>query len=47
LALKVALTNFLVAPPQEQHAPATLLALTFVQAAVQAPVVVVASSFRP
>jgi hypothetical protein len=46
-ALKGALTNFLVAPLQEQHWPATLAALIFVQAAVQPPVVVVPPSFRP
>jgi hypothetical protein len=31
----------------EQHLPAMFVVLTFVQAAVQEPVLVVSSSFRP
>jgi hypothetical protein len=47
LALKVALAKSLFTPPQLQHWPETLVVLTFVHAAVQLPVVVVPSGFRP
>jgi hypothetical protein len=46
-ALQVDLANFLLTPPHEQHWPATLLALIFVHAAAQLPLLVLASSFRP
>src|SRR5262245_27236705 len=45
--LNADLENSLFAPPHVQHWPATLDRLTLVQAAVQAPVVVVLSSLSP
>ncbi len=47
VALQADLAKFLVAPPQLQHWPAMLVVLILVHAAVQLPVVVVPSGFRP
>jgi hypothetical protein len=47
VVLHADLANLAVLPLQEQHAPARLVAFIFVQAAVQAPVVVVPPAFSP
>lgn len=47
MALKLALANFLFTPEQVQHCPTMLVALILVHDAVQAPVVVEPSGFRP
>jgi hypothetical protein len=47
MALYELFLKVLVMPPQEQQAPSRLLKEIFVQAAVQAPVLVEPSSSRP
>jgi hypothetical protein len=47
VGLQAALVKVLVTPPQEQQLPATLVREILVQAAVQLPVEVVPSSFKP